>query len=90
MLGMRNMSVGCGFVWVAFFLVGCASAKPTYLDSGQAAYLVKCGGWFSSWNACVVKAGRVCRRRGYTVTTADEFEGRMLVACKGESPTARP
>jgi hypothetical protein len=87
---MRKLVLGAGLAGLVCFLAACASAKPTYLDNGQPAYLVKCGGWFSNWNACVVKAGRVCRRRGYSVSMADEFEGRMLVACKGESTAAKP
>jgi len=87
---IRKLAAGFCLVGSAFFIDGCATAKLTYLDNGQPAYLVKCGGWFANWNACVDKAGRVCRRRGYSVNSADEFEGRMVLTCKSESQTVKP
>jgi hypothetical protein len=87
---IRKLAARVCLVSSTFFIISCATAKLTYLDNGQPAYLVKCGGWFANWNACVVKAGQVCRRRGYSVSSADEFEGRMLLTCKADSQTEKP
>ncbi len=87
---IRKLAAGLCLVGSAFFMISCATAKLTYLDNGQPAYLVRCGGWFASWNACVDKAGQVCRRRGYSVNSADEFEGRMLLTCKAQSQAEKP
>ena len=57
---------------------GCAHIERTYLADGQPGYLIKCG----SWAKCLVKAGRLCKARGFTTTYTDELDREMLVSCK--------
>jgi hypothetical protein len=72
-------------------LAACTGVRTEYLDSGAKAYLVSCKGVLKSWESCLVKAGRICRSRGYDTIRSDEDDGALLVTCRpppGE-PAAR-
>ena len=61
---------------------GCAGERPTYLENGARGYLVTCGGVLNSWETCLVKAGRICKARGYETIRAVEYDRTLLIACK--------
>ena len=62
-------------------LLGCSSVKPTFLADGQKGYVVSCHGPLKSWSTCMQTAGKVCRSRGYTIHSGDEFAREMVVSC---------
>jgi hypothetical protein len=65
-----------------FSLSGCVHTKNTYLADGNRGYSVTCSGIMSSWSGCLVKAGRMCGKRGYLIRYSDEVDREMLVECK--------
>lgn len=73
---------------VSLALAGCATTRATYLDSGRRGYLITCGGFFNQWESCLVKAGRICRGRGYDTIRSVEYDRVLLIACKAPKPAA--
>ena len=69
---------------IALTMVGCANPKVTFSEQGQKAFLVTCRGPFTSWSSCLVKAGRLCKDRGYEIVHGDEFDRKMIVSCKAK------
>lgn len=69
----------CG---VVLLMAGCSSVHTEYLDDGSRAYVVTCKGLMKSWESCLLKAGRICKSRGYETVRKDEDEGMILIACK--------
>lgn len=66
----------------ALALTACATKRSTYLDTGARGYLITCGGYFNHWESCLVKAGKICRGRGYDTIRSDEFDRTLVIACK--------
>jgi hypothetical protein len=62
-------------MWIAMMiagasLAGCASERVTYLPDGRRGYGVSCGHFYQDWSSCVIRAGRLCREKGYTSSRA--------------------
>jgi hypothetical protein len=66
----------------AMVMMGCASTHATYAPDGRRGFAVECGGFLSSWSACLVKAGRACGNRGYDTIKGSEEDRNLLVACR--------
>jgi hypothetical protein len=66
----------------AALLAGCAHDRMTYLPDGRVGYGVSCQHFYQDWSSCVVKAGRLCRGNGYTVSYSDEVNRELIVGCK--------
>ena len=76
---------------ICFVASGCTSIHATYAPDGRRGYSVDCGGFLSSWSACLVKAGRACGSRGYDTIGGNEGDRNLLVACKTQTvSTAAP
>jgi hypothetical protein len=71
-----------GFGTVALALLSCSTEHVTYAPDGRRGFSIRCGGYLSSWSACLVEAGRACGSRGYDVIEGSEYDRRMLIACK--------
>ncbi len=69
-------------VAISLALASCASKRATYLDNGKRGYLITCGGFFNKWESCLVKAGRICKGRGYDTIRSVEYDRVLLIACK--------
>jgi hypothetical protein len=67
---------------LALTLAGCGSLKPTYVEDGRQGFFISCKGYLNSWSSCVVKAGRMCRNKGYSIIHSDEYDRTLLIACK--------
>lgn len=79
---MRAMSVGLMMVAIGAALAGCTIHRITYMPDGRAGYGVTCDRFYESWSDCMVKAGRLCGRRGYTTYYSDEVNRELIVGCK--------
>jgi len=66
-------------------LTSCATKRATYLDNGVRGYVVTCGGVFNRWDSCLVKAGKICRDRGYDTIESGEYDRTLIIACKSPS-----
>ncbi len=69
-------------VTVAVALSACGSVHSTYVPDGRRGYAISCGGFFNSWSACLVKAGRACGSSGYETIKGNEEDRAVLIACK--------
>ncbi len=72
--------IGVGILGLA--LASCATPHSTYAPDGRRGYSITCGGYLSSWSACLIKAGRACGPHGYDVIEGSEYDRSMLIACK--------
>jgi hypothetical protein len=70
-------------------LAGCSSSRVTYLPDGRKGYAVSCGHFYQTWGSCAIRAGRLCRSKGYTVSYSDEVDRQMIVGCKDVTTAAR-
>jgi hypothetical protein len=70
--------VGVGLI---IAVVGCTGVKTTNLPKGQKGYVVSCSGLTKTWNACLIRAGRLCGDRGYVIAQSDEVERWMMLSC---------
>jgi hypothetical protein len=70
----------CGLVCLG--TSACSSTPTTYLEDGTRGYAVTCKGYLNSWEACLVKAGRICQSRGYRTVSGEEYDRSMIIACK--------
>lgn len=86
---MRAVSVGVVIVAIGASLAGCANRRVTYMPDGRVGYGVVCNRFYEQWSSCMVKAGRLCGRRGYNVYYSDEVNGELIVGCKA-APALRP
>jgi hypothetical protein len=59
----------------------CSSTPTTFLEDGTRGYAVTCKGYLNSWQACLVKAGRICQSRGYRTIAGEEYDRSMIIAC---------
>jgi hypothetical protein len=66
----------------AVSLAGCSSNRVTYLPDGRKGYAISCGHFYQDWSSCAIRAGRLCRAKGYTVSYSDEVDRQMIVGCK--------
>lgn len=68
----------------------CGSTRTTFLDDGARGYSISCRGFFNSWDACLIKAGKICETRGYRTIRSEEYDRKLLIACKdpGKEPFA--
>jgi hypothetical protein len=81
-------------IWVAraigvlasLALVSCSGLRTTYLADGSKGYAISCRGFLTTWDACLVKAGRICGARGYDTIEEDKYDRTLLIGC--HSPTA--
>lgn len=71
----------------ALALVACSSQHATFLADGSKGYMIKCSGYLNSWESCLVKAGKICRSRGYDTIRSEEYDRALLIGCK--SPAAK-
>jgi hypothetical protein len=77
-----NGITGFTLLAMALALCACVSVRRTYTQNGQPAYSLACSSVFSSWQSCLVKAGRLCGPRGYSVSFNDEVERLFIITCK--------
>ena len=63
-------------------LAACSGTRRVYLENGAPAYLITCGGYFNSWESCLVKAGKLCRTHGYDTVRSVEYDRTLLISCK--------
>jgi len=82
---MKTIGKGIAALLAAFLATGCVSVRQTYTSKGLSAYSISCSAPFRSWRSCLVKAGRLCGARGYSVVHSDEVERFLVVSCP--SPT---
>lgn len=69
----------CAFICCG--LAACSATRTTYLADGGRGYAVGCKGYLNNWQACLVKAGAICKSRGYRTIAADEYDRTMIIAC---------
>lgn len=62
-------------------LIGCATATPVIVPSGQIGYSIDCNGTAVSMNVCYEKAGQVCPN-GYILITQNESSGMIVMPTK--------
>jgi hypothetical protein len=67
---------------VSVTLVSCGGLRTTYLADGTKGYAVSCRGFLNTWDACLVKAGRMCGAQGYDIIESDKYGRTLLVGCK--------
>lgn len=79
---MRAVGIGVAIVAVGVVLSGCAYRRVTYMPDGRVGYGVTCNRIYEDWSSCMVKAGRLCGTRGYTVYYSDEVNRELIVGCK--------
>jgi hypothetical protein len=79
---MLNATKIVVLIVAAISLTACISVKRTYTKDGDAAYSIACGAWTSDWRACLVKAGRICAKKGYVTTYADEVDRLLVISCR--------
>ena len=79
---MRAVSIGVAIVAVGAVLAGCTYRRVTYMPEGRVVYGVTCNRLYEDWSSCMVKAGRLCGSRGYTVYYSDEVNRELIVGCK--------
>jgi hypothetical protein len=83
--------LGLVIATVAVALSACGTVHSTYVPDGRRGYAITCGGFFNSWSACLVKAGRACGSSGYEIIKGNEEDRGMLIACKlPGAPAATP
>lgn len=70
------------FCGALLFLTACSSVHTEYLDDGSKAYVISCKGLMKTWESCLLKAGHICKARGYDTVRKDEDDGMILIACK--------
>jgi len=70
-------------------LVSCVNLRTTYLADGSKGYAVSCKGFLSSWESCLVKAGRICGPRGYDTVEGDRYDRTMLIGCKSPQTASK-
>lgn len=70
----------CAFLGLG--ATACSSTRTTYLEDGGRGYSLSCKGYLNSWQNCLIKAGRMCKSRGYRTIASDEYDRTMLVTCK--------
>jgi hypothetical protein len=69
------------FILSATLIGGCVRVHPTYLASGEKGYAINCSAFMRTYENCLIRAGRVCGPKGYTIVYDDEVDRRMLVSC---------
>ena len=79
---MKRWVIAVGVSFLAVTLVACSGTRRVYLDNGNPAYLITCGGYFNTWESCLVKAGKLCRTRGYDTVRSVEYDRTLLISCK--------
>jgi hypothetical protein len=62
-------------------LCACVHSKPTYLADGKPGYAIRCDSFTTNWASCLVRAGKMCRKAGYSVSYADEVNRELLIEC---------
>jgi hypothetical protein len=65
-------------VTLAILLGGCATAKTTYLPSGEQGYSIDCSGTALTWGKCYEKAGELCEARGYEIIAGGSEKGAVM------------
>lgn len=60
----------------------CGSIRTTFLEDGSRGYSISCKGYLTSWNSCLIKAGKICEARGYRTIRSEEYDRELLIACK--------
>lgn len=76
-------------VLISVALVSCVSLRKTYLADGSKGYSISCKGFLSSWESCLVKAGRICGPRGYETIEGDRYDRTMLIGCKSPQTASK-
>ena len=79
---MKKMCLSGIVILLSGATLGCVNSHGTYLSTGNRGYSLSCGGLATSWTSCLVKAGRLCGQRGYSIAYSDEINREMLVECK--------
>jgi hypothetical protein len=78
----RRRSSHLPFVLALAALCGCVHSKSTYLADGKAGYAIRCDSFTTNWASCLIRAGKLCRNAGYSVSYADEVNRELLVECR--------
>lgn len=50
-------------------IYGCATSTPTHLPDGTIGHSIDCSGEMLTWGDCEVKAGEICKEKGYSILT---------------------
>jgi hypothetical protein len=79
---MKRIGLSGAIVLLSCSLSGCLHSHRTYLSDGKSGYSISCGGMFTSWTRCLVKAGRLCGKGGYSIPYSDEVNRELLVECR--------
>jgi len=82
---MRTMGIWAArvvCVLASMTLVSCAGLRTTYLSDGSKGYAISCRGFLNTWDACLVKAGRICGARGYETIEGDKYDRTLLIGCR--------
>jgi hypothetical protein len=64
-------------------LAGCATAKKTFLPSGEEGYSINCSGTSLNWGMCYEKAGMLCGANGYEVIAGGADQGAVAGGAQG-------
>lgn len=66
-------------------LTGCRDYEKTYTPDGAREFHVKCGGPDEDVAKlrfqCDIRAGQLCKKRGYTISSHRDAEGAVVVIC---------
>ena len=81
MLNWKRLMTGALCVIAGLMLDACAGQRTIYLDNGAKGYLVTCKGYLNSWETCLLRAGKICRTRGYDTIRSEEYDRTLLIAC---------
>ena len=60
-------------------LAGCATATKTYAPDGREAFSIDCSGPDLNWGSCNVKAGEICKEKGYDIISREGEQGESIV-----------
>ncbi len=59
-------------------LAGCASSTKTYAPDGREAFSLDCSGTARNWGMCNVKAGEICKEKGYDIISQEGEQGESV------------
>lgn len=65
----------------ALAATSCAGQRTTFLPDGRTAYAISCKGFLNSWQTCLIKAGKLCRTRGYQAIRSEEYDRELMISC---------
>ena len=54
-------------IFMTVILAGCATSTEAHLPDGTMGQSIDCSGEMLTWGDCEIKAGELCKEKGYTV-----------------------